>query len=54
MDARLAPADREVARQIRAGQLLSAIKAYRESHGCDLKTAKDAVEALRDRMNHAR
>jgi ribosomal protein L7/L12 len=30
---------------LQAGQKIAAIKAYREMHGVDLKTAKDAVDA---------
>jgi ribosomal protein L7/L12 len=30
---------------LQAGQKIAAIKAYRELHGVDLKTAKDAVDA---------
>ena len=30
---------------IQGGQKIAAIKAYRELHGVDLKTAKDAVDA---------
>ena len=30
---------------LRGGQKIQAIKYYRELHGVDLKTAKDAVEA---------
>ena len=33
---------------LQAGQKIAAIKAYRQLHGVDLKTAKDAVDA-RDR-----
>jgi ribosomal protein L7/L12 len=30
---------------LQAGQKIAAIKAYRQLHGVDLKTAKDAVDA---------
>jgi ribosomal protein L7/L12 len=30
---------------LQAGQKIAAIRAYRELHGVDLKTAKDAVDA---------
>jgi ribosomal protein L7/L12 len=30
---------------LQAGQKIAAIKAYRELHGVDLKTAKDAIDA---------
>jgi ribosomal protein L7/L12 len=30
---------------LRAGQKIQAIKAYRQLHGVDLKTAKDAMDA---------
>jgi ribosomal protein L7/L12 len=36
----------EVLRQLRAGQKIGAIKAYREATGCSLAEAKDAVEAI--------
>ncbi|MFO0594496.1 MAG: ribosomal protein L7/L12 [Myxococcaceae bacterium] len=42
--------DSEIEAQIRSGHLIDAIKLYREKTGVGLKEAKDAVEALRDRM----
>jgi hypothetical protein len=36
----------EVRRLARAGEKLEAIKRYREITGCDLKTAREAVEAM--------
>ena len=36
----------EVDDLIRRGQKIQAIKRYRKLHGTDLKTAKDAVEAI--------
>jgi len=38
--------DADVERLLGAGQKIGAIKLYREIHRVDLKTAKDAVEAL--------
>lgn len=50
----VSPARKDVAPQsvealIERGQLIQAIKLYREQHGVDLKQAKEAVEAMRDR-----
>jgi ribosomal protein L7/L12 len=42
--------DADIEAQIRTGQLIDAIKLYREKNGVGLKEAKDAVEAWRDRM----
>ncbi|MHA7630477.1 hypothetical protein [Corallococcus sp. M7] len=39
---------RSLAELIESGQMINAIKLYRELHGCGLKEAKDAVEAMRD------
>ena len=36
-------------RRLAAGNLISAIKLYRERTGCSLKEAKDAVERIRGR-----
>jgi ribosomal protein L7/L12 len=36
----------EIKKSIRAGQLISAIKIYRERTNCGLREAKDAVEAI--------
>jgi len=38
--------DADVERLLSAGQKIGAIKLYREIHRVDLKTAKDAVDAL--------
>jgi ribosomal protein L7/L12 len=38
----------EIERLARAGQLIMAIKAYRELTGVGLKDAKEAVERIRD------
>jgi ribosomal protein L7/L12 len=38
--------DADVERFIDLGRKMTAIKLYREIHGVDLKTAKDAVEEL--------
>jgi ribosomal protein L7/L12 len=40
----------DIQREIREGRLLNAIKLYQELTGAGLKEAKDAVQALRDRM----
>ena len=40
----------DIQREIREGRLINAIKLYREMTGVGLKEARDAVEALRDRM----
>ena len=48
---RRAPTDRaplaagDIDAMLRGGQKIQAIKAYRELHGVDLKTAKDAMDA---------
>ena len=42
----LANADAEIVASIRSGRMIDAIKRYREIHHVDLKSAKDAVEAL--------
>ena len=42
--------DDEIAAQIRAGLIIDAIKLYRVKTGVGLKEAKEAVEAMRDRM----
>jgi ribosomal protein L7/L12 len=43
--------DADVSAEVRAlvakGNLIGAIKAYREETGCDLRTARDVVESLR-------
>ncbi|NPC70036.1 hypothetical protein HPP05_09805 [Corallococcus exiguus] len=39
---------KSLAELIRSGQMINAIKLYRELHGVGLKEAKDAVEAMRD------
>ena len=38
--------DDDVKRFVAAGRKMTAIKLYREIHGVDLKTAKEAVEEL--------
>jgi ribosomal protein L7/L12 len=38
--------DADVERFVALGRKMTAIKLYREIHGVDLKTAKEAVEAL--------
>ena len=42
----LANADAEIVTCIRSGRKIDAIKRYRELHHVDLKSAKDAVDAL--------
>ena len=42
----LANADAEIVACIKGGRKIDAIKAYRDVHRVDLKTAKDAVDAL--------
>ncbi|HVF42607.1 MAG TPA: hypothetical protein VM936_06335 [Pyrinomonadaceae bacterium] len=42
-----APLEEEVRRLVAAGNLINAIKLYRERTGCSLKDAKDAVERIR-------
>ncbi|RKG55525.1 hypothetical protein D7X30_26655 [Corallococcus sp. AB011P] len=39
---------KSLAELIESGQMINAIKLYRQIHGCGLKEAKDAVEAMRD------
>ena len=39
-------ADSDVISMIKSGHTIDAIRMYRELHGTDLKTAKDAVDAL--------
>lgn len=46
-------ADSPVTRALRAGQLIEAIKVYRNIHQSSLVEAKNAVEALRDSMRAA-
>jgi ribosomal protein L7/L12 len=45
-----ANADAEIVTCLRSGQKIEAIKRYRELHHVDLKSAKDAVEALEARL----
>jgi len=40
----------DIQREIREGRMINAIKLYREMTGVGLKEARDAVQALRDRM----
>ncbi len=42
----LANADTQIVACIQAGRKIDAIKVYRDLHHVDLKTAKDAVDAL--------
>jgi hypothetical protein len=42
----LAGASPSVLAHLREGNLIAAIQAYRAEHGCDLLTAKHAVESL--------
>lgn len=42
--------DEDVERFVRLRRKMTAIKLYREIHGVDLKTAKDAVEEMAKRM----
>ena len=39
------PTPEQIDGLLQAGQKIAAIKAYRQLHGVDLKTAKDAVDA---------
>jgi ribosomal protein L7/L12 len=52
-DAPLAPAQAEAANFLRQGQKMEAIKAYQKRTGLGLKEAKDAVEALEQKLNAA-
>ena len=45
-EANQAAVDAEVVSMVRAGNMIDAIRMYRELHGTDLKAAKDAVDAL--------
>lgn len=42
--------DAEIEAAIRSGRKIEAIKMYRETYGTDLKSAKEAVEALQSRL----
>lgn len=47
------PADRSdeaVQQWIKSGRMISAIKLYREVHGCGLREGKDAVESLAEEI----
>lgn len=44
------PADAEIEAAIRSGRKIDAIRMYRETYGTDLKSAKEAVEALQSRL----
>ena len=46
----IAQVDAEIEAAIRSGRKIDAIKMYRETYGTDLKSAKDAVEALQSRL----
>lgn len=43
-------ADAEIEQEIRSGNMINAIKLYREKTGAGLQDAKNAVEAWRDRL----
>jgi ribosomal protein L7/L12 len=43
--------DSEIEREIRSGRVLNAIKLYQEKTGANMKDARDAVEAWRDRLS---
>ena len=47
----IAEIDPEIETAIRGGRKIDAIKRYREIYGTDLKGAKDAVEAMEERLN---
>lgn len=42
--------DDDIKFHVRSGNLIDAIKLYREKNGVGVREAKDAVEAMRDRM----
>jgi len=42
--------DSEIEREIRSGRVLNAIKLYQEKTGANVKEARDAVEAWRERL----
>jgi ribosomal protein L7/L12 len=42
----------DVARLVRLGRKIEAIKLYREIHGVDLKAAKSAVDAIVSHYEH--
>ena len=42
--------DSEIEREIRSGRVLNAIKLYQEKTGANMKEARDAVEAWRERL----
>lgn len=46
----IAAVDAEIEAAIRSGRKIDAIKMYRETYGTDLKSAKEAVEALQSRL----
>jgi len=50
-DAALPPAQTEAAKWLRQGNKIEAIKAYQKAAGLGLKEAKDAVEALEQKLN---
>jgi ribosomal protein L7/L12 len=50
-DTPLDPALAEAANWLRQGKKIDAIKAYQKSTGLGLKEAKDAVEALEQKLN---
>ncbi|HYN80491.1 MAG TPA: hypothetical protein VES88_03245 [Gemmatimonadaceae bacterium] len=46
----VAEVDAEIEAAIRSGRKIDAIRLYRETYGTDLKSAKEAVEALQSRL----
>ena len=49
-EGRGAAGDVEVEALLRGGQKIEAIRRYREMHGVGLKEAKDAVDAIQERL----
>ena len=47
----LTEVDAEIEAAISAGRKIDAIRLYRETYGTDLKSAKEAVEALQSRLS---
>ena len=47
----IAEVDAGIEAAIRAGRKIDAIRMYRETYGTDLKSAKEAVEALQSRLS---
>jgi ribosomal protein L7/L12 len=46
--------NQEIRALVRSDGMIAAVKRYREATGCDLKTARDAVERLMVRGDHPR